>query len=108
MKSYLKIVSTFIMFVVNTISCNEKTAIQKEEDKVEYEFMHENVLKDNNKLLQDVSNIISEHNEDSYILRMTVVESSTCGEIKKNFRNLNNAEKAMVWKDRIIYDLKNK
>jgi len=49
---------------------------------------------------------VSQYDEVVHKLRMKIIESKNCSKIKEEFLNLSNEQKATVWKDRIISDMK--
>ncbi|MCD4793424.1 MAG: hypothetical protein K8R54_09340 [Bacteroidales bacterium] len=61
------------------------------------------MLEDNTILLQNVSIIVGEYNDEAHQLRTSITENKYCGEVVEEFVKLNSEEKAMVWKDKLIY-----
>jgi len=102
MKNFLKSLIILVLLGMFSQSCTEKQNLQNNE------FEFETVLKDNKSLLNEVSIIIRQYDEESHQLRINLIKNQNCHEIKMDFIKLNNEQKAMVWKDRIISDLKNK
>jgi hypothetical protein len=59
-------------------------------------------------LFNQLTEVINSYNQNAHTLRLNITENSTCGEVVVYFRELNPSERASVWKDRIISDLKEK